>query len=196
MSTRLSAVERKGQLLAVALDVFARQGFHGTSMNEVADAAGVTKPVLYQHFPSKRHLYRELLAEVGGRLQDSIAKATRDAATPREMVERGMVAYFRWVANDRDQFRLLFGGGARRDEEFAKDVQRVEASIAQTIAELIQADIDPEHRRVLAYGIVGLAEGCIRQLVHTETEFDPDMLARQIADMAWAGLRGVHRIDG
>ena len=74
MSTRLPAAARREQLLAVALEVFARQGFHGTSMNDVADAAGVTKPVLYQHFRSKRELYLALLEEVGSRLRDAIAQ--------------------------------------------------------------------------------------------------------------------------
>ena len=54
MSGRLPAAERRDQLLVVALDVFASQGFHATSMNDIAAAAGVTKPVLYQHFSSKR----------------------------------------------------------------------------------------------------------------------------------------------
>ena len=79
MSTRLPAPARREQLLAVGLEVFARQGFHGTSMNDVADAAGVTKPVLYQHFASKRELYLALLDEVGRELLEAIAKATAGA---------------------------------------------------------------------------------------------------------------------
>ena len=76
MSQRLPATARREQILDVALDVFAASGFHGASMNDVAVAAGVTKPVLYQHFDSKRDLYKALLDEVGARLLDSIAKAT------------------------------------------------------------------------------------------------------------------------
>ena len=56
MSIRLSAPERRKQLLAVAVDEFGVQGYHITTMNRLAEAAGVTKPVLYQHFPSKRDL--------------------------------------------------------------------------------------------------------------------------------------------
>ena len=72
-SPRLSATARREQILDVALEVFGRAGFHGASMNDVADAAGVTKPVLYQHFDSKRELYRALLEEVGSRLLSAIA---------------------------------------------------------------------------------------------------------------------------
>ena len=59
--------------------MFGRAGYHGASMNDVAEAAGVTKPVLYQHFDSKRALFRALLEEVGNRLLSAIAKATADA---------------------------------------------------------------------------------------------------------------------
>src|SRR5262245_62990314 len=106
MSTRLPAPARREQLLAVGLEVFARSGFHATSMNEVAEAAGVTKPVLYQHFASKRELYLALLHEEGARLLNAIAKATASAATPRAQVEQGFAAYFQWVAEDREAFLL------------------------------------------------------------------------------------------
>jgi len=193
MSTRLPAAARREQLLNVALEVFARQGFHGTAMNDVAEAAGVTKPVLYQHFQSKRQLYLALLDEVGQRLRQTIEKAGADSGGPRAQVEAGFGAYFRWVKDDRDSFLLLFGSGARRDEEFAEAVRGFEVAIADTIAPLIQADIDPEHQRLLAHALVGLAEGASRRLVERGQEFDPDEIARQVSDLAWAGLRSVHR---
>jgi AcrR family transcriptional regulator len=194
MSTRLPAAARREQLLNVALEVFARQGFHGTAMNDVAEAAGVTKPVLYQHFQSKRQLYLALLDEVGQRLRQTIEKAGADSGGPRAQVEAGFGAYFRWVKDDRDSFLLLFGSGARRDEEFAEAVRGFEVAIADTIAPLIQADIDPEHQRLLAHALVGLAEGTSRRLLALGGEFDPERVAAQVADLAWAGLRGVRRI--
>ncbi len=121
---RLPAPRRRRQLLDTALAVFAERGFHPTSMNEIAEAAGVTKPVLYQHFRSKRDLYREVLADVGAHLLDEITKATAAAAGPREQVELGFAAYFRFVAEHEPAYRVLFGGGARRDEEFSDDGQR------------------------------------------------------------------------
>jgi AcrR family transcriptional regulator len=194
MSTRLPAAARREQLLNVALEVFARQGFHGTAMNDVAEAAGVTKPVLYQHFQSKRQLYLALLDEVGQRLRQTIEKAGTDSGGPRAQVEAGFRAYFRWVKGDRDSFLLLFGSGARRDEEFAEAVRRFEIAIADTIAPLIQADIDLDHQRLLAHALVGLAEGTSRRLLALGGEFDPERVAAQVADLAWAGLRGVRRI--
>ncbi len=194
-SPRLTAPARREQILEVALDVFARTGYHGTSMNDVAEAAGVTKPVLYQHFESKRDLYRALLDEVGTRLLKSITAGTGDARDGREQTERGFRAYFRWVASDQAAFSLLYGGGSRRDEEFSRAVREVTAGAARAIAPLIAADIDDEHRLTLAHALVGLAEGASRRLVERGDSFDPDELARQVSDLAWAGLRGVTRTD-
>src|SRR6476646_7442621 len=123
--TRLPAARRRRQLLDVALETFAARGYHPTSMNDIAEAAGVTKPVLYQHFRSKRALYLELLEDVGGRLQDAIEKAVSEADGPREQVTAGFTAYFHFVADQTTAFQLLFGGGARRDEEFADAVRLV-----------------------------------------------------------------------
>src|SRR5256714_14409627 len=106
MAVRLPAARRRRQLLDVALGVFAANGFHRTSMEDVADAAGVTKPVLYQHFASKRELYLELLDDVGSQLMVEIAKAVATAAGPRHQGESGFAAYFRFVADHQDAFHL------------------------------------------------------------------------------------------
>ncbi|HQV58947.1 MAG TPA: TetR/AcrR family transcriptional regulator [Ilumatobacteraceae bacterium] len=195
MSLRLPAAERREQILEVAVQVFARHGFHGASMNDIAEAAGVTKPVLYQHFDSKQDLYLALLGEVGQRMLSTITGATADAEGGRAKTENGFRAYFRWVAQDLDAFLLLFGSRASRDEDSVLTIRKITADAATAIAPLISADIEPEHRRTLAHGLVGLAEGVSRHLVERGEPIDPDVLGRQIADMAWAGLRAVHRND-
>jgi AcrR family transcriptional regulator len=191
VNVRLPAHERRRQLLDTALEVFAAEGFHATSMNDVAEAAGVTKPVLYQHFTSKRQLYLELLEDVGAQLGARIADATATAGTPHEQVETGFVAYFRFVASHRSAYRLLFGGGPRRDAEFADAVRQVEEHLAGWVATLIHADVDDDHRRTLAFGLIGLAEGTSRFCIAEDLDFDPELLARQVAELAWAGLRGL-----
>jgi AcrR family transcriptional regulator len=191
-AARLPAARRRQQLLEVALAVFGERGFHPASMNDVAEAAGVTKPVLYQHFRSKRDLYREVLTDVGGQLLDAITKATTAARSPHEQVELGFIAYFRFVADNEAAFRVLFGGGTRRDEEFAAQVAKVEGAIAEAIATLIDVEglTEPE-RRQLAHGLVGLAEGTSRMWMAEGAEQPPEELARLVADLAWRGLRGV-----
>ncbi len=192
-SVRLSATARREQILDVALEVLGRAGYHGASMNDIADAAGVTKPVLYQHFDSKRDLYRALLDEVGNRLLTTIAKATATATDGKTLTEMGFEGYFRWVAEDHASFRLLFGSGGRRDDEFAAAVRRVTAAAAAAIAPLIDVDIEEHHRLMLAHALVGLAEGASRVLVDQGETFDPDEVARAVSSLAWAGLRAVQR---
>jgi len=189
---RLPAAERREQLIETALAVFASQGYHDTSMNDLADAAGVTKPVLYQHFESKRALYRELLAEIGAALRDTIAKATAEATGPRQQIELGFGAYFTFVATHRSAFQVLFGNGTRRDEEFAEEARRVEASIAEVVAELIDVEgLSRQHRLVLGNGIVGMAEAACRYWLANDVDVDPEALAAEISQLAWAGLRGI-----
>lgn len=191
-ASRLPAARRRQQLLEVALQVFGELGFHPTSMNDVAEAAGVTKPVLYQHFRSKRDLYREVLTDVGGQILDAITKATAAATSPHEQVELGFLAYFRFVAANGAAFRVLFGGGTRRDEEFAVQVARVEGAIAEAIATLIDVEgLTGPQRRQLAHGLVGLAEGTSRLWMAEGAEEPPEELARLVADLAWRGLRGI-----
>ena len=192
MSTRLPAAERRQQLLDVALDVFSRRGYHDASMNDIAEAAGVTKPVLYQHFGSKRELYLELLRELGQRLRETVAKATADAEGPRQQVEAGFAAYFRWVAEHRAGFEVLFAGETRRDREFVAEAAQVERDIAHATADLIVVDgLAPERRLLLGYGIVGLAERTCRHWLRHGLDLSPDELAAQVGSLAWSGLRGV-----
>ena len=119
--------------------------------------------------------------------------AAAGASDGREQTERGFQAYFRWVAEDHDAFMLLYGGGTRRDDEFAHAVRARHRGAAEAIAPLIAIDIDDEHRLTLAHALVGLAEGASRRLVERGDSFDPDQIGRQVSDLAWAGLRGVQR---
>ena len=91
MSIRLPAAERREQLITVAMDVFAREGYHQTSMNDVAEAAGITKPVLYQHFASKRELYLALIEEAGARLLTAVTDPHIAATSGRRQIGRAHV---------------------------------------------------------------------------------------------------------
>jgi len=192
VTTRLPAEQRRRQLLDVACGVFATRGFHATSMEDVASAAGVTKPVLYQHFPSKRALFVELLEDVGQELLGRLAEATRAVTTGRERVEAGFAAYFRFVTSNEAAFRVLFGAAARNDAEFAEVVERVLDESADAISLLIDIEGTPEHRRVLAHALIGIAEATSRDaLTDDGSTLEPALLARWVSELAWFGLRGV-----
>lgn len=195
MSLRLPANERRDQLLGAALASFAHDGFRGTSMDRIAEAAGVTKPVLYQHFASKRALFAQVLVDVGERLASTILGATTNAASPRAQVAEGFGAYFDFVARNRDAFIVLFGAGTALDPEFAAIVRRFEADMSESIADLIVIEgLSGDHRRLLAHGIIGIAEVTARNWLGSQrTPLDPppEVLASQVTSLAWSGLRGI-----
>ena len=181
--------------------MFAERGFHATSMDDVAGAAGVTKPVLYQHFASKRALFLEVLDDVGHRLLAELGVATASAHTGRERVEAGFAAYFRFVTEHEAAFRILFGASARNDPEFAQTVEQVLDETAEAISKLIVIEGTPEHRRVLAHAIIGIAEATSRDaLTDDGTALEPDpprplgLRARVVRPPRRAGRRAHPRL--
>ena len=196
---RLTAEQRRQQLFAVALGLFAQRGYRATTMDDIAEAAGVTKPLLYQHFSSKRALYLELVDSIARDLLEAIEQAVRQADGPRQQVELGFAAYFRLVVSHEAEFRILYGRDHADDDELGRALRTVEDAIAEAIDPLIDAGLDDDHRRLLAYGIVGMAEGASRRFLEqrprTEAEADEEAqrLAQRMADLAWAGLRSVHK---
>jgi len=197
-SRRLTAEQRRQQLFAVALELFAQRGYRATTMDDIAERAGVTKPLLYQHFSSKRALYLEMVDSIAQNLRTAIRQAVLRAEGPRQQVELGFAAYFKLVVNNEAEFRLLYGRDHADDQELGRALRTVEDAIAEAIDPLIDAGLDPDHRRLLAYGIVGMAEGASRHFMTnrpvTDAEADEEAqrLAGRVADLAWAGLRSVH----
>lgn len=188
---RLPAAERKAALIDAAMAVFSADGYQASTMDTVAAEAGVTKPVLYQHFPSKRELFLHLLSDVADRMRSVVVDAVAEASTPYEQVQFGFRAYFGFVASHPDDFRLLFGEGVRSDDAFSGEVDQLEREIAGVIAELITIDgASPAARLALAHGLVGLAEATGRHWVLDAQPVDLETMTELVTEMAWRGLRG------
>lgn len=173
-------------------------------MEDIATAAGVTKPLLYQHFASKRALYLELIDDVTARLIDELSRAAGSETVFRKQVHAGMLAYFRFTIENQSAVRMLYD--APHDEELARGLRSIQDAIADFVSPLIEADIDEEHRRTLAIGVVGMTEGVTRHWLRQrqqrhgvapgpdELEKEAMVLAEQVSDLAWSGLRGVRRV--
>jgi len=206
----MPAAARRSQLLGVALEQFAAGGYHETSMEQIAEAAGVTKPVLYQHFHSKQELYRELIDTVGHDLLAEANDRAESETDPYRRVLAGFRAYFTFVCERTDAFQLLFGGGARVAEEFGDSVRAVEEQMAAAVGRLVDAAIDDEHRDLIGRSIVGLAEVAGRRWVEVhrtvpgprselrsrahhslDTAAEAERMSVRLADFVWAGLRGL-----
>ena len=183
----------------MASRLFARNGYDATTMDQVAQAAGVTKPLLYQHFDSKHALYEEIVTTAATSLLDSLAVAASPDTAPRDKVERGLHVYFTAVLGDDVSFRLLLAEST--DEDIARHLDAIEQAMIAFVDPLIDAGLDPDHRRFLAAAVVGLAKstatfwldehGESGDLDDAEREAIADRLARRCAQLVWGGLRSV-----
>jgi AcrR family transcriptional regulator len=193
---RLTGDQRRQQLFAVSLELFAERGYRATTMDDIAHAAGVTKPLLYQHFASKRALYLELVQHVSDELVAALCAAHGRATGPRELVENGYRAYFEMIMTHKDAFRLVFGRHALDDPELAVAVRTAERRVLELVEARIPTELGPEHRRLLAYALMGMAEAGARFWADSSrtgaaTTEDIDALSLRVSSLAWAGLRAV-----
>jgi AcrR family transcriptional regulator len=187
---RLPAAERRAQLLEVACRVFARDGYRGASMEAIAEAAGVTKPVLYQHFSSKHALYDDLLGVELARLEAAITQALAQAGDNAERLRRGFGAYLQFVDVRGDAFRLLFTEALGADAPFRRRVARFREWVAGRIAAIIRAEAGlPEKRaEALAAAIVGMSEGAATWWLAGDRPLPAADLADELAGLAWKGF--------
>jgi AcrR family transcriptional regulator len=190
MGMRLRAAERRAQLLGVARRLFARDGYRGASMESIAEAAGVTKPVLYQHFSSKRALYSALLANDLGRLTQELEAAFSQAEDNEERLRRGFGAYLDFVDRHEDAFRLLFTEALGLDADFQRQVTEFRRWVAARVARIIAAEagLTPPRARALAAAIVGMAEGAVGWWLDERRPLEPRELADELAGLAWKGF--------
>lgn len=183
----MPAAERRQQLLDVALGVFARNGYHDTSMNALASEAGITKPVLYQHFESKHELFAQVLQQTGDRLHTAIADSSVGVDSPHDRVEAGFLAFFRFFDACPDAFSVLYGSSLGTVPEFRREARRVQDTFIAMLARLIRTD-DEEDARVLAAGVNGISEGMVRYWMHEGRRHTADEMAELTVQLAWGGL--------
>jgi AcrR family transcriptional regulator len=196
-TSRLPRGARRVQLLKAAQDVFVAQGFHAAAMDDIADRAGVSKPVLYQHFPGKRDLYLALLEEHVGELADRVAEAMRATDDNSERVVGAVNAYYEFIDREGEAFRLVFESDLRNDADVRAIVDRGHNICVEAIAEVIEADTgaDPERALLLAAGLTGLAETSALWWLPRKGTVSRDEAVSLMAALAWRGISGFPRVD-
>ena len=190
-------IERREQLLAVAKKIFAERGFQSTTMDDIAKEAGFTKPILYQFFQSKTELYKEIVEDIATSMIHSLSKAVNSAEAPRAKIEVAFRVYFDMVVSDTDAFRILFIHA--HDGETSGELRKLETGLISFMVPYIDLSISDDHRRQLAAGVLGIAEGAaVVWLVQQEAKGWPavaaneaELLASRSATLAWGGLRAV-----
>src|SRR5258705_6146216 len=157
---RLPRSARRKQLLAAAQQVFVAQGYHAAAMDDIAERAGVSKPVLYQHFPGKLELYLALLDTHCDAMVERVRAAMEATTDNKDRVRGAIRAYFDFVDHETEAFRLVFESDLRNDPAVRERVERVERSCIEAITATIMADTGVSRARaeLLAAGLTGAAE--------------------------------------
>lgn len=189
---RMSRAARRTQLLEAARRIFVAQGFHATAMDEIADAAGVSKPVLYQHFPSKLGLYQAILSESADRMVSLVREAIESSPDNDDRVHRAVAAYFAFVADEGQAFRLIFESDLRDEPEVAAVVDQATDACINAITEVITTDTGADHgrARLLAAGLVGLSQVGARYWLDQADAIDQQQAVALLSTLAWRGISG------
>jgi AcrR family transcriptional regulator len=189
---------RRAQLLDAALEVFVAQGYHSAAMDDIADRAGVSKPVLYQHFPSKLDLYLALLDQTCDTVIDAVRQALESSPDHnKQRVQATMDVFYAYVANAGGAFRLVFESDLVNEPAVRERVDRVTNECADSIAGVIHDDtgLPSEESQLLAVSLVGMAQVSARFWLAKEGRIGQDDAADLVAGLAWRGIRGFPRTD-
>lgn len=194
---RLPRRERRAQLLGSALEVFVAQGFHAAAMDEIADRAGVSKPVLYQHFPGKLDLYLALLDSSCDTIIDNCRQALASTHDNKQRVAAAIDAFFAYVASETGAFRLVFESDLTNEPAVRAQLERVTNECADMIAHVIHDDtgLPDEASRLLAVSLVGMAQVSSRFWLADGATIDRDEAVALVAGLAWRGIRGYPLTD-
>lgn len=196
-SARLPRTARRAQLLVAAQEVFVRAGYHQAAMDEIADQAGVSKPVLYQHFPSKLELYLALLDQHTEALVAAVRQALASTHDNKQRVAATMAAYFEFVDREGEPFRLVFESDLTNEEPVRERVDAVTERCADAIAEVISDDtsLPPEEAKLLGVALTGMAQVSARYWLSTEGSIPRDAAARLVGQLSWRGLGGFPKTE-
>jgi AcrR family transcriptional regulator len=189
---RMPRRERRAQLLESAQEVFVAQGYHAAAMDDIADRAGVSKPVLYQHFPGKLELYLALLDTSCDTIIDNCRQALAATTDNKRRVEATMDVFYTYVAADTGAFRLVFESDLTSEPAVREHVDRVTTECAAMIAEVIHEDtgLPDDASRLLAVSLVGMAQVSARFWLSETAGISQKDAAALVAGLAWRGIRG------
>jgi AcrR family transcriptional regulator len=191
---RMRAPERREQLLQVARKVFAQRGYHTVTMDDVATEAGITKPILYDHFPSKRDLYRGLLEADLTTLQRKIEAALESSPGNRERIRASFQAYFDFVDEEGEGFRLLMKEAVGAEEEFRDLVGRFRDDVLAAVTEVMiresQGRLSRKEAEDVALALIGMAE-TVAQHEPGRSKRERRKTVETLVRLAWRGITGL-----
>ncbi len=193
--SRLPRSARRTQLLGAALEVFVANGYHAAAMDDIAERAGVSKPVLYQHFPGKLDLYLALLDQHVGQLGDRVRAALGSTTDNKARVAASIAAYFDFVDDPGGAFRLVFESDLRNEPAVAARVELALQVSIDAIADTIARDtgLTRDESELLSCGLAGLAEVSARWWLSSGGTVPKERAVHLLAGLAWRGIGGFPR---
>ena len=186
---RLPRSERRAQLLDAALGVFVENGYHAAAMDDSAARAGVSKPVLYQHFPGKLELYLALIDQHTGELEQLV----RDALTlpdNKARINTMTRAYFDFVGQEGAAFRLIFESDLANEPEVRRRLDQIDLTCAEAMAEIIRSETSMDQQEAVLVGVafVGLAQTSARHWLTHEATLSRETAVRITAALIRRGF--------
>ena len=191
-SARLPRDERRAQLLVAALEVFTAAGYHSAAMDEIADRANVSKPVLYQHFPSKLELYLAVLDLHIDSLVFAIQKAIASNRDNSSRVAATVEAYFGFIDSEGEAFRLLFESDMNLEPQVRERLNRMTYDCAAAVSAVISIDtgLGKEESMMLAVGIIGTVQTTARHWLDRDGKIDRQRATELVMNLIWRGISG------
>jgi AcrR family transcriptional regulator len=189
-SKRLTASARRAQLIEVGRALFAERGFEATSVEEIADRAKVSKPIVYEHFGGKEGLYAVIVDREMETVVRRIAEAI-ETGSPRERLERAALAFLTYVEENPDGFAVLSRDApvTARGGEMWSLLNEVASRVGDVFAaEFRKAGYDRKAAPIYAHALVGMVTFVGQWW--TETRKPPvETVGKHLVALAWMGLR-------
>ena len=191
----MTGKQRREQLLEIGRSLFAERGFDGTSIEEIASRAAVSKPVVYEHFRSKEGLYAVVVDREMEHLLGAVTSALTVPAHPRVVLERAALALLDYIEDSTDGFRILVrdspvahstGGFASLISDAASQVEHILA------AEFAARGFDAQHAPMYAQMLVGMVALTGQWWLDVRTP-DKVEVAKHLVNLAWNGLAGLEQ---
>jgi AcrR family transcriptional regulator len=193
---RMPAAQRREVILAAAEETFARCGYHGASLDDIAHAAGVSKALIYEHFESKRELHGSLLDAHAAVIFERLQAGAERGDTGEQRLRGGIDAFLGFVETHREAWRALFRDAA--DPDVAELIRRVQAQATGVIARLIETDPDapadraPDGGRALRIEIhAQMLSGAVQSLAtwwNDHREIPRAALVDRAMEFCWRGV--------
>jgi AcrR family transcriptional regulator len=181
---------RRQQLLEAALEVFVAQGYHAAAMDDIAERAGVSKPVLYQHFPGKMELYLALLDTHCDAIIARMRAAMSSSTDNKMRVAAATSAYFDFIDHESEAFRLVYESDLRNEPAVRERYERVERGCVDAITETIMVDtgIARDRAELLAAGLCGAAEIAARFWLASGRQVPKAEAESLLSALSWRGI--------